>query len=261
MTNYTAALRLAKPVVGAETDTWGTTLNTNNFDMIDEAVGGQVSVSVTSADVTLTTNNGTTDQSRPAVLILTGSPGTTRTVTFPDVKQVRTVINNSDSTCTLKSGAGTTFSLPAGETVEIYTDGATNLARLRPQYKEGSFTPTMQFGGASTGITYSIQTGEYTKIGNRLFWSISISLSSKGSATGAATIGGLPYTPTGSGAMVIRWQNVNLDAVSGYTSLSATISGGVIQLKAVGDNLAFGPVADTDFSNTSNLTLSGHFTV
>src|SRR5260221_129364 len=61
----------------------------------------------------------------------------------------------------------------------------------------GSFTPGLAFGGASTGITYTTQTGAYTQIGNIVFFSMIINLSSKGTATGNATITGLPVAPGG----------------------------------------------------------------
>ena len=58
----------------------------------------------------------------------------------------------------------------------------------------GTFTPGLAFGGASTGITYVTQTGSYVKHGNVIFWQFHIELSSNGSAVGAATITGMPFT-------------------------------------------------------------------
>lgn len=60
-------------------------------------------------------------------------------------------------------------------------------------FQKGTFTPTLAFGGSSTGITYSTNAGEYTKIGNVVFFSIAIGLTSKGSSTGAATVQFLPF--------------------------------------------------------------------
>jgi len=55
-----------------------------------------------------------------------------------------------------------------------------------------SFTPVLKFGGATTGITYTTQVGRYQRIGGVITFSIDILLSSKGSASGAATVTGLP---------------------------------------------------------------------
>jgi hypothetical protein len=61
-------------------------------------------------------------------------------------------------------------------------------------YKEGTFTPKLQFGGLSVGITYSEQTGYYTKIGNLVNIVINMTLTNKGSSVGSATITDLPFT-------------------------------------------------------------------
>jgi hypothetical protein len=86
------------------------------------------------------------------------------------------------------SGSGITF--PA-------TQSASSDANTLDDYEEGTWTPVIAFGGASVGITYSSQVGNYTKVGNRIFISCYVGLSNKGSSTGAATITGLPFTSSG----------------------------------------------------------------
>lgn len=127
---YTAALRLNQPEVGANEDTWGDDLNNETIAMIEEAIVGRVSVSLTAGNVTLSTNDGATDESRPAILILTGTPGAARTVTLPDVKKLTWVVNNADTAATLTAGAGTTVLVQSGETVLVTSDGATNVTSL-----------------------------------------------------------------------------------------------------------------------------------
>lgn len=61
-----------------------------------------------------------------------------------------------------------------------------------------SFTPVVEFGGGSTGVTYGDQFGTYTRIGNMVFVKIQIVLTSKGTDTGAVTITGFPLTTFGS---------------------------------------------------------------
>ena len=83
------------------------------------------------------------------------------------------------------SGSGITF--PA-------TQSASSNANTLDDYEEGTFTPVLQFGGASVGITYIQQRGTYTKIGNTVTIQFGIYLSSKGSSVGSATVAGLPFT-------------------------------------------------------------------
>ena len=68
----TASLRLRDQETGGNDNLWGTYTDTN-FTLVEEAVSGVLSKSVAgSADVTLTSTNFTSDESRHAVLELTG---------------------------------------------------------------------------------------------------------------------------------------------------------------------------------------------
>ena len=65
-------------------------------------------------------------------------------------------------------------------------------SNILDDYEEGTFTPTFDFSGVFNG-TISGQHGTYTKIGRMVNANIRISLSSKGSHGGNATVG-LPFT-------------------------------------------------------------------
>lgn len=56
----------------------------------------------------------------------------------------------------------------------------------------GTFTPGIAFGGGTTGITYSTQSGNYTKIGNAIIASGFIVLTNRGSSDGELQITGFP---------------------------------------------------------------------
>lgn len=58
--------------------------------------------------------------------------------------------------------------------------------------QEGPFTPTLEFGGASTGITYSTQQGMYVRIGKLIWVNFKIVLTNKGTSTGEARLTGFP---------------------------------------------------------------------
>jgi hypothetical protein len=78
-----------------------------------------------------------------------------------------------------------------------FTDTAS--ANVLDDYEEGTFTPTMSYEGSSgVTTTYTIQLGNYTKIGNRVFFNIYVVFRpSSNSVTSAATrwvrIEGLPF--------------------------------------------------------------------
>ena len=62
MATYTTRIRLEKQANGANSGTWGTILNQKVIDLVDDAIAGYTIVSCSSADVTLTSNNGSADQ-------------------------------------------------------------------------------------------------------------------------------------------------------------------------------------------------------
>lgn len=57
---------------------------------------------------------------------------------------------------------------------------------------DGTFTPVLNIGGATTGITYTTQVGAYSRIGNVVNFSMFIQLNAIGVLTGALTITGFP---------------------------------------------------------------------
>lgn len=61
-------------------------------------------------------------------------------------------------------------------------------------YVIGSFVPSLLLGGAAVGMTYSIQQGFYTQIGDIVHFTYYIAINALGSSTGAATISGFPTT-------------------------------------------------------------------
>jgi hypothetical protein len=125
MSNYTQ-LGFVKQTDGENTGTWGDVLNENLIDLLDDAIGGYVEVSVASGNVTLAFADGTADNNgRHAVIKFTGSPGTTRTVTFPDAQVNYFIINGSDASVICTSGSGAaTVTIPTGMKDVIYIDGS-----------------------------------------------------------------------------------------------------------------------------------------
>lgn len=98
----------------------------------------------------------------------------------------------------LKSGGAMTGLLDlsnaaAGQIKFPATANTSANANTLDAYAEGTFTAGVSFGGATTGITYAFQQGEYTRIGRKVTCLFSLQLSSKGSATGVARITGLPF--------------------------------------------------------------------
>ena len=147
VSSYTTRIRLEKQGDGENPNSWGTVLNQNVIDLVDEAIAAYTTVVVSSADVTLTANDGTTDQSRSPFLELSGTVSASLNVLVPQ-KSKSYVINDkttrqNSAAITLKTAAGTGSTVAAGsrkmflcDTVSVFgldyltADTTTGFAKL-----------------------------------------------------------------------------------------------------------------------------------
>jgi hypothetical protein len=124
MTTYTTRLRTAVQLTGENNNTWGDVANAGVFQLLEDAIAGMSTISLTAGNVTLTANNGATDQARSAILNLTGAPGAARTVTVPSVSKLY-LINNATTggqTITIKTAAGVGVAVGTGASW-VWSDG------------------------------------------------------------------------------------------------------------------------------------------
>ena len=127
-------------------------------------------------------------------LILTGQ-GSTDDVTIKNDADA-TVLQVATGGVDVELTAGNLIIGTSGKGIDFSATGDTGgmTSELLDDYEEGTFTPEINFGGSTTGITYSQQTGVYTKIGNLCVASFVLILSDKGSQTGTATLAGFPFS-------------------------------------------------------------------
>ena len=155
MTTYTNSLKLGKPAVGATG--WGTILNAQLIDMVEEAVAGFATINTWSTSThTLTQSNGTTNSSRCAVLRLTDTGGAisgTGKLVLLNMTKTYIVTNDTghDVTVHVSSTSNPSITIPTGKTTTVYADGTTTV-------KSGlSFTPSLEFaslkGTGATAVT------------------------------------------------------------------------------------------------------------
>lgn len=109
---------------GEQSGTWGQTTNTN-WQLMEEMVAGVVSIPLVASTYTLTTTDGATSNGRHAVVIFTGTPGSTCVVTVSpnDMQKVYHILNNSNQTVTIKQGTGTSVDITANTSAIVYCDG------------------------------------------------------------------------------------------------------------------------------------------
>jgi hypothetical protein len=126
-TQYTTILKLALPVQGELSGTWGDVVNDNITQMVEQAVAGKAVVNTwTGNSHTLTTADGTTSESRCAILELTDSGAALTgagTVVCPTNTKLYIVDNNTAEIITVQTVAGTGVAVPVGKTMLVYCDG------------------------------------------------------------------------------------------------------------------------------------------
>lgn len=159
------------------------------------------------------------------------------------------------------SGIGT-----YGEFLPIISNGLITLSPYATPYIAGSWTPIVTFGGASTGITYSVQNGDYTRMGNIVFVSAEMQLTSVGSATGSLVITNLPViqgSPVDSlNYMAITLQNATIhnNSVIGYVD-SGGAGPDAVQVVYETSGSIFTAYTNSDLTNTTQILMSGFYFV
>ncbi len=132
------------------------------------------------------------------------------------------------------------------------TQNASSDANTLDDYEEGTFTPGLAFGGGTTGIAYTTQSGTYTKVGNLVtITTCTITLSSKGSSTGAMTITGLPFTPASSAGVSIGYY-ANFASLTGPPGILVDSNAGGLRLYNPGAASAT-QLTDANATNTTQL--------
>jgi hypothetical protein len=147
-------------------------------------------------------------------------------------------------------------------TFREYTSGDWEFVSDNSANFSGTFTPTITFGGASVGMTYSRQEGSYVKIGNIVFVRIDIVLTAKGSSTGDVKINNLPFvseTVIGiNNPATFRTIGITFaDVIQGYVP-DGTDYILMAELTKAGSSSA---LSESNFSDTSRLMLNVFYEV
>lgn len=219
---YSTNLRIQLIPTGDQAGVWGASTNTNLGSVIEQAITGYQSISITSANQALTYADGAPDESRNAILNLTTTTTAAFSVYVPPVNKTYIIKNASLYTATIycsssfgnttPGGAG--VAIPAGKTAMVWTS-VTNV-----QDQISYISGTLQVAG---GVTAAL-TGNVTgNVAGNLTGSVS---------AGAGTIQTTNYTITEVGG-VLYFKN-------GATNIAKLDSTG--NLTVLGNVTAYGTV-------------------
>lgn len=123
---YTTNAGLKKPETGAESGTWGGSVNNNIVDMIDEALG-YAAHSMPDTNDTITIFDGLTSTARAFFINVTGTLTANRDLNLaPNDSKKVWVIKNSTSggfSLIIKQGSGSSVTIASGDAAMVYADG------------------------------------------------------------------------------------------------------------------------------------------
>ena len=192
-TTYNNSLRIAEIGTGEQAGVWGNTTNYNLATLITEAITGVLEIPITTSTSpsdkqALQALEGLTDESRQAVLLLTGSPPAAFTLLPPPTNKIYIIKNSTTRTATISvsdglnsttASGGTTVAIPTGKTIAVYcyfdgtvwdaAAGADHVVGNLSVTGNGTYEGTGSLGvptgstpqRAGTGIRYNTTLGQY----------------------------------------------------------------------------------------------------
>lgn len=217
---------------------------------------------VTSSNPVLVTINSSTDQlgvvasANNAVVVSNGSGVPSLSTTLPNSLAMGTPASLTLTNATGLPVTGISATGTPSSSTYLRGDGTWNIPAGGDV--TGTFTPTLQFGGASTGITYAAQRGNYVQFDNIIFINIFLHLSSNGSSTGTAAVAGFPGTLTGLDANILNCFLFNASSLSGTIQGYLLPGSSSIALVSQGST-DISQLDDTNFTSTSEISIFGYY--
>ncbi len=208
------------------------------------------------------------------LIVSDGTNWVASTPTYPNASATTRKILVSDGTNFVASTE--TWSNPGTSGNLLSSDGTNWVTTVTPsvtsitlsagtalnKYVVGTFTPALNFGGAAVGITYSSQNGQYTQIGNTIFFTFVLDMTSKGSSVGAATITGFPVTSgTHGNNCMAPFVMQRLTLTTNYTVALFQMgnSSTTASLFQQGSGQAFATLTDTNFASNTTIFCEGFY--
>jgi hypothetical protein len=239
MASTYSSLKIELIATGEQSGTWGNTTNVNLGTAIEEAITGSADVPFSSADVTLTlTNTNAAQTARNLRLNLTGTSGGARNLTVPDIEKFYIVANGLADDVTVQNTTGTTYTIPAGTTGQVFSTG-TGIKSTLSFYEGALLTNAAVILGGAINATpigaISASTGAFTTL----------------NASGAVTLSG---TVTLSTALPVAQGGTGATTFTSGALLKGNTTGAIQTASAADIVSQIGATAVTNATNSTNAT-------
>lgn len=125
MATYSPSLKITLLADGEQSGTWGQTQNNNLGTLLEQAITGVVSISMADANYTLSNLNGTSDEARNSVLVVSGTNNGVRDIIAPLANKLYTVYNLTTNgyAIRIRGSSGSAVTISNGVTALVYCDG------------------------------------------------------------------------------------------------------------------------------------------
>jgi hypothetical protein len=246
---YSPSLKITLMGDGDQSGLWGQTTNTNLGTLIEQAIAGVVSITMSDANYTLTSFNGITDEARNAVLVVTGTNNAVRDLIPPVAEKLYTVVNNTTGGFAIRviGATGTGVNIPNGATCLVFCNGTNFINGLSGSTGDFTVNGTL----TATNGTFGNVSGNGVAL-----TAINASNVTSGTLVNARTTAS---SSNGASTIVLRDTNGSFagNAVSGTSFSTAnftiTESGGKLQFK-------YGTTVIASMDSTGNLISATNIT-
>jgi len=243
---YSTSLKLTLMGDGDQAGLWGQTTNTNLGTLLEQAITGVTSITMSDANYTLTSFNGISDEARNAVLVVSGTNAAVRDLIPPVQEKLYTIVNNTTGGFAIRviGASGTGVNVPNGATCLVYCDGTNFVNGLSGT--SGNFT---------VNGTVTATTGTFTTVSGNGVALTAINASNIASGTVATARLG---SGTANSATFLRGDQTYAVPSGNATALTTTN----FTIQQVGSALVFqyNGANVAVMSSGGNLTSAGEFT-
>jgi len=221
---FSQTLRLELIGDGDQSGIWGQTTNTNLGTLLEQAITGVVSITMTDTNYTLSNFNGVSDEARNAVLVVGGTNAAVRDIIAPLVEKLYVVRNSTGGgfAVNIRGSSGSSVSIPSGATVWVYCDGinfnAINTESVGNFEVNGNLTVTGNTNAANATYTGNVAALNFSG-GGLTLTSINASNISAGTIVNARTTAA---SANGASTIVARDTNGDFSARTITANLTGT---------------------------------------
>jgi hypothetical protein len=218
---YSTSLGIELIGQGEQSGTWGITTNNNLGTLIEQAITGVQTITMSNATYTLSFYQGAADEARNAVLNIVGTNLAPQNLIAPGVQKVYLINNQSGNTVTIKTSGGNGAPVLNNSYAQVYCDGTDFYnATPSPNSIVGNLNVTGNgsFGG-NVSVTGNISAGSFTGITGRIVQMVQTNNGTQSSNSGSsysATGFYASITPTSASSKILVLLYAPLWQTNGY---------------------------------------------